>query len=78
MPASNLWGGVEATGVQSSRDVYAEQSVWSANQQSGFSSSQSASLNQLQQIFDVTGQKRRSRCSQHSLFRFLRLEFQPI
>ena len=54
--SSNLWGGVEASGVQSSRDVYAEQSVWSANQQSGFSSSQSASLNQLQQIFDVTGQ----------------------
>jgi flagellar hook-associated protein 1 FlgK len=54
--SSNLWGGVESTGVQSSRDVYAEQSVWSANQQSGFSSTQSASLNQLQQIFDVTGQ----------------------
>jgi flagellar hook-associated protein 1 len=55
-PSANLWGGVESTGVQSSRDVYAEQSVWSANQQSGYSSQQSASLNQLQQIFDVTGQ----------------------
>jgi flagellar hook-associated protein 1 FlgK len=55
-PSQNLWGGVEATGTQSARDVYAEQSVWSANQQSGFSSQQSASLNQLQQIFDVTGQ----------------------
>jgi flagellar hook-associated protein 1 FlgK len=54
--SANLWGGVEASGVQSSRDAYAEQSVWSANQQSGFSSQQSASLNQLQQIFDVTGQ----------------------
>ncbi len=55
-PSGNLWGGVTSTGVQSSRDVYAEQSVWSANQQSGYSSQQSASLNQLQQIFDVTGQ----------------------
>ena len=49
-------GGVESTGVQSSRDQYAEQSVWTANQQSGYASQQSASLNQLQQIFDVTGQ----------------------
>jgi len=55
-PSGNLWGGVEATGVQSARDVYAEQSVWSANEQSGFSSQQSASLNQLQQIFSVSGQ----------------------
>jgi len=52
----NLSGGVESTGVQSSRDQYAEQSVWTANQQSGYASQQSASLNQLQQIFDVTGQ----------------------
>lgn len=55
-PSGNLWGGVEATGTQSARDVYAEQSVWSANQQSGYSSQQSASLNELQKIFDVTGQ----------------------
>ena len=55
-PAANLWGGVQASGVQSSRDSYAEQSVWSASAQSGFSSQQSANLNQLQQIFDVTGQ----------------------
>ncbi len=53
--ANNLWGGVDAAGVQSSRDAYAEQSVWSATQQSGFSSQQSASLNQLQQLFDVSG-----------------------
>jgi flagellar hook-associated protein 1 FlgK len=55
-PSANLWGGVEVTGVQDSRDVYAEQSVWSANEQSGYSSQQSASLNQLQQIFNVSGQ----------------------
>ena len=53
--SQNLWGGVEATGVQSARDVYAEQAVWSASQQSGLSSQQSANLNQLQQLFDVTG-----------------------
>jgi flagellar hook-associated protein 1 FlgK len=55
-PAANLWGGVEASGTQDARDVYAEHSVWSASQQSGYSSQQSASLNQLQQIFDVSGQ----------------------
>ena len=55
-PTTNLWGGVQGSGVQSSRDVYAEHSVWSANSQSGFSSEQSASLNQLQQVFDVSGQ----------------------
>ncbi len=55
-PSANIFGGVEVTGTQSARNVYAEQSVWSANQQSGYSSQQSASLNQLQQIFNVSGQ----------------------
>jgi flagellar hook-associated protein 1 FlgK len=55
-PGSNLFGGVEATGVQDSRNVFAEQSVWSANQQSGYTSQLSANLNQLQQIFNVSGQ----------------------
>jgi flagellar hook-associated protein 1 FlgK len=54
-PAESLFGGVEATGVQSARDVYAEQSVWTASQQSGLANQQSASLNSLQQIFDVSG-----------------------
>ena len=54
-PSQNLLGGVEATGVQSARDVYAEQSVWSASQQSGLANTQSASLNSLQQIFNVSG-----------------------
>jgi len=53
--ADNLVGGVETPGVQSARDVFAEQSVWSANEQSGFSSQQSATLNSLQQVFDVSG-----------------------
>jgi flagellar hook-associated protein 1 FlgK len=55
-PSQNLWGGVEASGTQSARDVYAEQSVWSASGQSGYTTQQSASLNQLQQVFDVSGQ----------------------
>jgi flagellar hook-associated protein 1 FlgK len=54
-PSENLLGGVEATGVQSARDVYAEQSVWSASQQSGLASTQSANLDSLQQIFSVSG-----------------------
>jgi flagellar hook-associated protein 1 FlgK len=54
-PAKGLLGGVEATGIQSARDVYAEQSVWSASQQSGLANTQSANLDSLQQIFDVTG-----------------------
>jgi flagellar hook-associated protein 1 FlgK len=52
----NVWGGVEVAGVQDARDVYAERAVWSAGQQSGLANQQSASLNSLQQIFDVSGQ----------------------
>jgi hypothetical protein len=40
-PSQSEYGGVEATGVQSARDSYAEQSVWSASQQSGLSAQQS-------------------------------------
>jgi flagellar hook-associated protein 1 FlgK len=54
--AQNVWGGVEVAGVQSARDVYAERAVWSAGQQSGLANQQSASLDSLQQIFDVSGQ----------------------
>jgi flagellar hook-associated protein 1 len=54
-PSENLLGGVEATGVQSARDIYAEQSVWTASEQSGLANQQSASLNSLQQIFNVSG-----------------------
>ncbi len=54
-PAQDLIGGVEATGVQSARDIYAEQSVWSASQQSSLASTQSANLDSLQQIFNVSG-----------------------
>jgi flagellar hook-associated protein 1 FlgK len=54
-PGNNLWGGVEATGVQSARDVYAEQAVWTASQRSGLANSKSSSLDSLQKIFDVSG-----------------------
>ncbi len=48
-------GGVVASGVDSSRNVYAEQSVWSANQQVGQSTQLAASLSSLQNYFDVSG-----------------------
>jgi flagellar hook-associated protein 1 FlgK len=41
--------------VQSARDIYAEQSVWSASQQSSMATTQSANLDSLQQIFNVSG-----------------------
>lgn len=48
-------GGVQASGVDSSRNVYAEQSVWSANEQAGESTQLASSLNSLQSYFDVSG-----------------------
>ena len=54
-PAGNLWGGVEANGVQSARNVFAEQAVWGANEQAGLSSQQASSLSSLQNFFDVSG-----------------------
>ncbi len=54
-PTENLWGGVEANGVQSSRDPYAEQAVWNANEQAGAASAESSSLSLLQNQFDVSG-----------------------
>lgn len=53
--SGNLWGGVQVSGVSSSRNQYAEQAVWSANEQAGQSSAQASSLNSLQQYFDVSG-----------------------
>jgi len=54
-PSGNLWGGVQAGGTQSARDVFAEQSVWQANQQAGAASELASSLSLLQQQFDVSG-----------------------
>jgi flagellar hook-associated protein 1 FlgK len=53
--SGNLTGGVQSSGVESSRNVYAEQAVWSANQQVGQSTQEAASLNSLQSYFDVSG-----------------------
>ncbi|MBV8810438.1 MAG: flagellar hook-associated protein FlgK [Acidobacteriaceae bacterium] len=54
-PTENLWGGVEANGIQSSRDIYAEQAVWNANEQAGATTAESSSLSLLQNRFDVSG-----------------------
>ena len=40
-PSGQLWGGVTASGTQSARDTYAEQAVWSANQQAGAATQES-------------------------------------
>ncbi len=54
-PSNDLWGGVHSGDVQSSRNSFAEQSVWAANQQLGSATQQSASLQALQSSFDVSG-----------------------
>jgi flagellar hook-associated protein 1 FlgK len=54
-PSRQLWGGLISSGVQSARDVYAEQSVWNANQQVGAATQESTSLQSLQSIFNVSG-----------------------
>lgn len=55
-PSENLWGGVQADGVQSSRNQYAEESVWNQNNLLGQASQQASSLGSLQSVFDVSGQ----------------------
>ena len=54
-PAGNVWGGVESGAVQSARDVYSEQAVWSASQRAGSASQQASSLAALESVFDVSG-----------------------
>jgi flagellar hook-associated protein 1 len=54
-PAGNVWGGVESGAVQSARNTYAEQAVWSANQRAGSATQQATSLDALQNVFDVSG-----------------------
>ena len=53
--SGTLTGGVHASGVDSARNVYAEQAVWSANEQVGLSTQQASSLDSLQNYFDVSG-----------------------
>jgi flagellar hook-associated protein 1 FlgK len=54
-PAGQLWGGVSAGSLQSARDVFAEQSVQSANTQVGLATQLSSSLSALQNNFDISG-----------------------
>jgi len=54
-PSNNAWGGLAAGNVQSSRSVFAENSVWAANQQVGSATQQSTALQAVQGSFDVTG-----------------------
>jgi flagellar hook-associated protein 1 len=53
--SGNIWGGVQAGDVQSARNLFAEQSVWSANQQVGSATQQASSLQAIQSAFDVSG-----------------------
>jgi flagellar hook-associated protein 1 len=54
-PAGNVWGGVESGAVESARNGYAEQAVWSASQQAGLTTQQATSLTALENVFDVSG-----------------------
>ena len=54
-PSAGLWGGVDAGNLQSSRNSFDEQNVWTANEQVGMAAQQSSSLQSLQSAFDVTG-----------------------
>ncbi|MBV9443936.1 MAG: flagellar hook-associated protein FlgK [Acidobacteriaceae bacterium] len=54
-PENGLVGGVQADGTQTSRNQFAEQSVWTQNSALGAASAQSSSLSALQSYFDITG-----------------------
>ncbi len=54
-PSSNLWGGVQSGETQSARNLFAEQSVWSANQQLGSATQEASNLQALQSNLDVSG-----------------------
>lgn len=54
-PGSSLYGGVDVSGVQDSRNLPAEEAVWTQNSGLGQATQQSSSLNSLQSIFNVSG-----------------------
>ena len=54
-PSAGLWGGVSAGNLQSSRNIFDEQSVWTANEQVGMATQQSTNLQALQSAFNVSG-----------------------
>jgi flagellar hook-associated protein 1 FlgK len=53
--SQDVSGGVIAGSIQSARDIYAEQAVWSANTQAGLATQSAASLSALENNFDVSG-----------------------
>lgn len=54
-PSGQLWGGLSSSGTQSARDLYTEQSVWSANQQVGAATQAATSLQSLESVFNISG-----------------------
>jgi flagellar hook-associated protein 1 len=54
-PSQGLAGGVRAGSMQNARNTFAEQNVWSANQQLGASTQEAANLQAIQSTFDVSG-----------------------
>ncbi|MBV8553632.1 MAG: flagellar hook-associated protein FlgK [Acidobacteriaceae bacterium] len=54
-PTRGVWGGVQDSGTQSARNAYAEEAVWSANEQVGAATQQASSLQNLQSIFNISG-----------------------
>lgn len=55
-PSDDIWGGVQAGAVVSSRNQAAEENVWNQNTLSGLATQQSSSLSALQNIFGISGQ----------------------
>lgn len=55
-PSQNIWGGVEAGTVVSSRNEYAEENVWTQNTSLGSATQQASSLSALENLFSVSGQ----------------------
>lgn len=55
-PSENIFGGVEAGAVVSSRNQAAEENVWSQNTLLGSATQTSSSVSALQNIFSISGQ----------------------
>jgi flagellar hook-associated protein 1 FlgK len=55
-PSDNIWGGVQAGAVVSSRNQAAEENVWQQSTLSGSAAQQSSSLSALENIIGISGQ----------------------
>src|SRR5579884_457256 len=55
-PSQDLWGGVEAGAVVSSRNGYAEENVWNQNTLLGSAAQQASGLSALENLFSISGQ----------------------